>query len=62
MGVNETSNLEEMKMIFEELSAEANALMEKTSRFITMPGGPKPVDYKDDDDTDGEIDEYRDDF
>lgn len=62
MGVNETSNLEEMKMIFEELSAEANALMEKTSRFITMPGGPVPVDYKDDDDTDGEIDEFRDDF
>lgn len=37
MGVNETSNLEEMKMIFEELSAEANVLMEKTSKFITMP-------------------------
>ena len=54
--------MDEMRMIFEELSAEANALMEKTSKFITMPGGPKPVDYKDDDDTDGEIDEYRDDF
>ncbi len=62
MGINETTDMDEMKMIFEELSAEANALMEKTSRFITMPGGPKPVDYKDDDDTDGEIDEYRDDF
>ncbi|MBQ7147729.1 MAG: methyl-accepting chemotaxis protein [Pseudobutyrivibrio sp.] len=39
MGINETTDLEEMKMIFEELSAEANALMDKTSRFITMPGG-----------------------
>ena len=44
MGVNETSNLEERKMIFEELSAEANILMEKTSKFTTMPDGPKSVE------------------
>ena len=37
MGINETSDLEEMRAVFEELSAEANALMEKTSRFVTMP-------------------------
>ena len=37
MGINETSDLEEMRMVFEELSAEANILMEKTSRFITLP-------------------------
>ncbi len=36
MGVNETSDLEEMKLVFEELSAEANVLMEKTSKFITV--------------------------
>ena len=45
MGVNETSDIEEMKMVFEELSAEANALMEKTSRFITVTTMPKdPLD------------------
>ena len=37
MGINETSNLEEMRSVFEELSAEANVLMEKTSKFITVP-------------------------
>lgn len=37
MGINETSDLEEMKAVFEELSAEANALMAKTSRFTTIP-------------------------
>lgn len=37
MGINETSDLEEMRLVFEELSAEANILMEKTSRFITLP-------------------------
>ena len=37
MGINETTDLEEMKAIFEELSAEANALMDKTSKFVTMP-------------------------
>ncbi len=37
MGINETSNIEEMRLVFEELSAEANALMEKTSRFTTHP-------------------------
>ena len=37
MGINETDDIEEIKAIFEELSAEANALMEKTSRFTTMP-------------------------
>lgn len=37
MGANETNDLEEMKSIFEELSAEANLLMEKTSKFTTMP-------------------------
>lgn len=37
MGINETSNLEEMRLVFEELSAEANALMEKTLRFTTHP-------------------------
>ena len=47
MGANETSDLEEMKMIFEELSAEANALMEKTSKFTTMPTFPKD-DYSED--------------
>lgn len=36
MGINESSNLEEMRSVFEELSAEANALMEKTSKFTTM--------------------------
>jgi len=36
MGINETSDLEEMKSVFEELSAEANALMEKTSKFKTI--------------------------
>lgn len=35
VGVNEGCDLEEMKMVFEELSAEANALMEKTSKFRT---------------------------
>ena len=58
MGVNETSDLEEMKMIFEELSAEANILMEKTSRFITIPGGPKPVESS----NSVSINEYLDDF
>lgn len=37
MGINETSDLDEMRMVFEELSAEANELMEKTSVFITLP-------------------------
>ncbi len=37
MGINETSNIDEMRSAFEELSAEANILMEKTSRFITVP-------------------------
>jgi len=37
MGINETSNIDEMRSVFEELSAEANILMEKTSRFITVP-------------------------
>ena len=36
MGINESSDLEEMRSVFEELSAEANALMEKTSKFTTM--------------------------
>ncbi len=36
MGINETSDLEEMRSVFEELSAEANILMEKTSHFKTM--------------------------
>lgn len=40
MGINETSDLEEMKMIFEELSAEANALMEKTDKFTTTMACP----------------------
>lgn len=40
MGINETSDLEEMKMIFEELSAEANALMDKTSQFTTAVTAP----------------------
>ena len=39
MGINETSDLEEMRLVFEELSAEANILMEKTSKFITLPPG-----------------------
>ena len=48
MGINETSDLEEMKMIFEELSAEANALMDKTSRFTTAVAAPKmPIDTPD---------------
>ena len=37
MEINETDDIEEIKAIFEELSAEANALMEKTSRFTTLP-------------------------
>lgn len=37
MGINETSDLDEMRSVFEELSAEANILMEKTSQFITVP-------------------------
>jgi len=37
MGINESSNLEEMRTVFEELSAEANNLMDKTSQFKTMP-------------------------
>lgn len=57
MGINETSDIEEMKAIFEELSAEANALMDKTSRFVTMPGGPKVTPP-----SSGGIPEYRDDF
>ena len=36
MGINESSDLEEMRSVFEELSAEANILMEKTSHFKTM--------------------------
>lgn len=56
MGINETSDIEEMKAIFEELSAEANALMDKTSRFVTMPGGPKVSPPS------SGIPEYRDDF
>ncbi|QFJ54974.1 cache domain-containing protein [Pseudobutyrivibrio xylanivorans] len=35
MGADETTDIEQMRMLFEELSAEANALMEKTSKFIT---------------------------
>ena len=35
MGINETSDLDDMRMVFEKLSAEANALMDKTSRFNT---------------------------
>ncbi len=45
MGANETDDLEEMKMIFEELAAESNALMDKTSKFITMPTFPKDEDF-----------------
>ena len=45
MGANETDNLDEMKMIFEELAAESNALMDKTSKFITMPTFPKDDDF-----------------
>ena len=41
MGINETSDLEEMRSVFEELSVEANALMDKTSKFITVPTGQK---------------------
>ena len=41
MGINETSDLEEMRSVFEELSYEANALMDKTSKFITVPTGQK---------------------
>lgn len=48
MGINETSDMEEMKMIFEELSAEANALMEKTSRFNTAVEAPKMPTYPED--------------
>ncbi|SDH91378.1 methyl-accepting chemotaxis protein [Pseudobutyrivibrio sp. 49] len=61
MGINETTDMDEMRMIFEELSAEANALMDKTSKFITMPGGPKTTDY----DSTGAYssqNDYRDDF
>ncbi len=36
MGINESSDLEEMRSVFEELSAEANILMEKTSHFKTI--------------------------
>lgn len=35
MGINETEDIEEMKAIFGELAAEADALMEKTSKFKT---------------------------
>lgn len=57
MGINETSDLDEMRMVFEELSAEANALMEKTDRFITAPNlDSTPYTPP----NDGE--EYRDDF
>jgi methyl-accepting chemotaxis protein len=52
-----TSDLDEMRMVFEELSAEANALMEKTDRFITAPNlDSTPYTPP----NDGE--EYRDDF
>ena len=51
MGINETSDLEEMRSVFEELSAEANILMEKTSKFITLPpelnGELPPVEEED---------------
>ena len=47
MGINETSDLEEMRSVFEELSAEANALMDKTSRFITLPPA---INYGEDED------------
>ena len=59
MGINDTSDMEEMKMIFEELSAEANALMEKTSKFTTMPGGVPKVEAPS---NNGVINDYRDDF
>ena len=48
MGINETSDIEEMKMIFEELSAESNALMDKTSRFNTAVAAPKMPTYPED--------------
>lgn len=57
MGINETTDIDEMKAIFEELSAEANALMEKTSRFVTMPGGVASSNV-----SASKFEEYRDDF
>ncbi|MBR5648452.1 cache domain-containing sensor histidine kinase [Pseudobutyrivibrio sp.] len=47
MGINETSDIEQMRMVFEELSAEANILMDKTSRFITVPPSSKTKDFED---------------
>lgn len=44
MGINETSDLEEMRILFEELSAEANALMEKTAKFTTIPSSSEAKD------------------
>jgi methyl-accepting chemotaxis protein len=48
MGIDETDDIEEIKAIFEELSAEANVLMDKTSRFITMPTMYDAGDEKED--------------
>ncbi|SDB29386.1 methyl-accepting chemotaxis protein [Pseudobutyrivibrio sp. YE44] len=76
MGINETSDLEDMRMVFEELSAEANALMEKTARFNTsLPPAPtyeasnldgyeNDVDDipEDEETTSGSVFDYRDDF
>ena len=44
MGINETSDIEEMRILFEELSAEANALMEKTAKFTTIPSSSEAKD------------------
>ncbi|SCY29897.1 methyl-accepting chemotaxis protein [Pseudobutyrivibrio sp. AR14] len=46
MGINETSDIEEMRAVFEELSAEANILMEKTNRFKTVPPTYKAEDFE----------------
>ena len=47
MGINETSDLEDMRMVFEELSAEANALMDKTSKFHTgMKAADTAVEFQ----------------
>ncbi|GEM_PF-3138645 len=41
MGINESSDIAEMRMVFEELSAEANALMDKTAKFKTAIRTPE---------------------
>ena len=46
MGINETSDIEEMRAVFEELSAEANILMEKTNRFKTVPPTYNAEDFE----------------